>query len=472
MSHPALTGDPSPRVAERAAARSREASRRAQPLGICKGRWAVGAARGDLPQSPGSGAPAHVERRLGPRPLRVRERRPGARVRRTETRGRGPGAEAPRRPRGRSSRRQALRRWERGEGGVGGVRLSLGPPGAGTLSDGGSRSVGGSWGVGGPRGVGGSEMPGGPRVPAGPGLSAGTRVRLGRAGLEGAHRMAWPRGHREGSAAAGLLRRVSARGRRRRYLCGASPPPRHGSRLPRPRGREGVGSPGALGAPAGGPRGGGRGRRRAPAAVNGEPCACYRRPGKRGPHPGTASPAARDPGPSWAQCETLGTRGEGAARTPPSCTTLSGWIPDSAWGPIHGGRRGRKLKRPPASLAQCPVALGCPAPCPVFLKGAKQLWVRPSGLEAGWLPGWLAAGWEGVPAAAGVMAPRVRTQSSLEQVVVEPLRAWGIQTETSPGSQRWPGGRWAGSRVAGTGYPVAGDKTTTTAKSLLGPSTP
>lgn len=211
LSHPALTGDPSPRVAERAEARSREASRRAQPLGICKGRRAVGAARGDLPQSPGSGAPAHVERRLGPRPLRVRERRPGARVRRTETRGRGPGAEAPRRPRGRSSRRQALRRWERGEGGDGGARVSLGPPGAGTLSDGGSRSVGGSWGVGGPRGVGGSEMPGGPRVPAGPGLSAGTRVRLGRAGLEGAHRMAWPRGHREGSAAAGLLRRVSAR---------------------------------------------------------------------------------------------------------------------------------------------------------------------------------------------------------------------------------------------------------------------
>lgn len=162
MSHPALTGDPSPRVAERAAARSREASRRAQPLGICKGRWAVGAARGDLPQSPGSGAPAHVERRLGPRPLRVRERRPGARVRRTETRGRGPGAEAPRRPRGRSSRRQALRRWERGEGGDGGARVSLGPPGAGTLSDGGSRSVGGSWGVGGPRGSAGLRCQGVP----------------------------------------------------------------------------------------------------------------------------------------------------------------------------------------------------------------------------------------------------------------------------------------------------------------------
>lgn len=162
LSHPALTGDPSPRVAERAAARSREASRRAQPLGICKGRRAVGAARGDLPQSPGSGAPAHVERRLGPRPLRVRERRPGARVRRTETRGRGPGAEAPRRPRGRSSRRQALRRWERGQGGDGGARVSLGPPGAGTLSDGGSRSVGGSWGVGGPRGSAGLRCQGVP----------------------------------------------------------------------------------------------------------------------------------------------------------------------------------------------------------------------------------------------------------------------------------------------------------------------
>lgn len=51
---PALTGDPSPGVAERVPARSRAASRRAPPLGICKGR--------------GGGGVAHLGRRSDPGP--------------------------------------------------------------------------------------------------------------------------------------------------------------------------------------------------------------------------------------------------------------------------------------------------------------------------------------------------------------------------------------------------------------------
>ena len=77
-------------MAERAAARSSEASRRAQPLGICKGRRAVG---------DGAGRPVwvprvHVGRRLGPPLLRVREARPGAEVPRTESPGKGQGRRA------------------------------------------------------------------------------------------------------------------------------------------------------------------------------------------------------------------------------------------------------------------------------------------------------------------------------------------------------------------------------------------
>lgn len=61
---PALTGDPRPRVAERAAARSREASRRTEPLGICKGRGG-GRRRGETGLPPqgarraGLGTPTH-----------------------------------------------------------------------------------------------------------------------------------------------------------------------------------------------------------------------------------------------------------------------------------------------------------------------------------------------------------------------------------------------------------------------------
>lgn len=73
-------------MAERAAARSSETSRRAQPLGICKGRRAVG----DDAGRPVSVSRAHVGRRLGPPPTpRVREGRPGAEVPRTESLGKG-----------------------------------------------------------------------------------------------------------------------------------------------------------------------------------------------------------------------------------------------------------------------------------------------------------------------------------------------------------------------------------------------
>ena len=232
LPRPALTGDPRPRVAERAAARSREASSRTEPLGICKGRGG-GRRRRE------TGLPPQGARRAGTRdphpPLRVREGQPGARVPRRE-----PARGEARRPRGRSTGRRALWRGERGgkSGVSSGARyLERGPEGRG--------------------------MSAGPGVSTGPGVSAGPRVRRvgwGRAG--DAQRMARPRGRRGWKRrAAGLPRRVRAGScRRRRYLCGASGSRSAASRAPLPPpapsparvgGSDRNSVPGALGASAG-----------------------------------------------------------------------------------------------------------------------------------------------------------------------------------------------------------------------------
>lgn len=78
---PALTGDPRPRVAERAAARSREASRRMEPLGICKGRGG-GRRRGEtglLPQ--GARRPGAPDPHPHPCGCRRSSQEPGAQER-------------------------------------------------------------------------------------------------------------------------------------------------------------------------------------------------------------------------------------------------------------------------------------------------------------------------------------------------------------------------------------------------------
>ena len=95
-------------MAERAAARSREASSRTEPLGICKGRGG-GRRCGE------TGLPPQGARRFGapdtPTPAGAGG---AARSQGAQERAR-PGAEAPRRPRGRSTGRRALWKGERGE---------------------------------------------------------------------------------------------------------------------------------------------------------------------------------------------------------------------------------------------------------------------------------------------------------------------------------------------------------------------
>lgn len=184
--------------------------------------------------------------------------------------------------------------------------------------------------------------------------------------------MARPRGHGGGKLrAAGLPRRVSARSRRHRDLCGASgaAPPRHGlgSRpraLAGPSGREGpeLGSQGALGAPAGG-----RGRRRDPRTPReSPPTRLLAAPGQRAPHLGTASRAAS--GPSAArdpQSKLGGSLGPGPPGHPPR-TLLQRLDGGFSLRAIHGG--GREAKARPASLppGRCPVVLGGPDPVLFF----------------------------------------------------------------------------------------------------------
>lgn len=164
---PALTGDPSAGVAESAAARSRDASRRAQRRGICKGRRRWGGAGG-------------------------RARRAEARV---------PAARAAWRP---GAGARPVRRTTA----AGGAR---GRPG-GTLAAAAGPGVGGP----GMSRVLGIRSPWRLQVPASSRLGP-SRVWPGR----GPHRMARPRGHGGRCEKTGLPRRVCAPSCCR-YLCGAA----------------------------------------------------------------------------------------------------------------------------------------------------------------------------------------------------------------------------------------------------------
>lgn len=181
--------------------------------------------------------------------------------------------------------------------------------------------------------------------------------------------MARRRGHGGGKLrAAGLPRRVSARSRRHRDLCGASgaAPPRHGlgSRPPRPRRPEWAGGTGTR-FPRGARSACGRAgtAERPPHPAREPPDPAVSGPGaatapRRVPPAGPPQPETLNP--SWAGRWVLGPRGTPLARF------CSGWMADSASEPSMGG--GREAKARPASLppGRCPVVLGGPDPVLFF----------------------------------------------------------------------------------------------------------
>ena len=217
-------------MAERAAASSSQASRRAQPPGICKGRRGTGVGRPAGPR-------AHVGPRLGRRCRGLERRQAPGRCR----------PSAVRRPRGRA-RAEAGSEGPRGRPAAGRARSGgrKGPPPVGaprarrTLSGGGGSRGGGGTGRRGSRGGGAA-----PEVAAGPGrqpsgAAAVPGVRSGPSGLAGPRRSphGGASGPRGGSRRLGSLD-VSAAPSCRRYLCGASGAARRvtglSARLPRPR---------------------------------------------------------------------------------------------------------------------------------------------------------------------------------------------------------------------------------------------
>lgn len=183
--------------------------------------------------------------------------------------------------------------------------------------------------------------------------------------------MARRRGHGGGKLrAAGLPRRVSARSRRHRDLCGASgaAPPRHGlgSRPPRPRRPEWAGGTGTRF-----PRGARSACGRAGTAES-PPHPAREPPDPAVSGPGAATAPRRVPpagppqpetlNPSWAGRWVLGPRGTPLARF------CSGWMADSASEPSIGGRTGGQSSPSFPASRSVPSGPRGPRPRLVFLK--------------------------------------------------------------------------------------------------------